>query len=375
MTGHPVLRLTLWTGGLIGAIAGLQRLGTGDLGGPPVGAGATALGRWATSRDPASVLMVGVRELALGTAIYLLAATVLTLAAQASRAASLISLSDRITVPLVRRLVGGVLGMAVAAGPLAGAPSAWATRLPPPPSVTFPAGGPAGPAVTDLEVSPPAPAPDPPTLRRLPDNDPTAATAPSLPASALPPVSTTETPTTAEAVTTAPSTGSPTTPAPPATTSSPSPALAPPATTEAPATAAPPATTETPATAAPPGTTEAPATAASPPTAGSPPNTRPTGAPLATNVPPTVAAPGPPSTDIATSAVQAPPATWTVQPGDHLWRIALLSLQAARRRPVSDAEVAPYWLSVVERNRASLPDPANADLLYVGMTVVLPPIP
>lgn len=73
--------------------------------------------------------------------------------------------------------------------------------------------------------------------------------------------------------------------------------------------------------------------------------------------------------------MEAPPATWTVRPGDHLWRIALLSLQAARRRPVSDAEVAPYWLSVVERNRASLPDPANADLLYVGMTVVLPPIP
>lgn len=73
--------------------------------------------------------------------------------------------------------------------------------------------------------------------------------------------------------------------------------------------------------------------------------------------------------------MEAPPATWTVRPGESLWRIALLSLQAARRRPVSDAEVAPYWLSVVERNRASLPDPANADLLYVGMTVVLPPIP
>lgn len=312
MTGRPVLRFTLWTGGLIGAIAALHRLGTGDLGGPPVGAGATALARWATSRDPASVFMVVVRDLALAIAIYLLAATVLALAAYVSRAASLMSLSDRITVPLVRRLVGSVLGVAVAAGPFAGGPSAWATRLPPPPAVTLPAGGSPGPAVTAVEGLPPSPAPDPPTLRRLPDIDPTAAVAPPAPA---PPAATTDSP----------------------------------------------PTTEAPATAGSPGA-QAPAPA-------------PTGAPLATTVPPTVADAASPPTDSPGATVQTPPAAWTVRPGDHLWGISSRALQAARRRPVSDAEVAPYWLSVVERNRASLPDPANADLLYVGMTVVLPPIP
>lgn len=351
MTGRPVLRLTLWTAGLIGAIAGLYRLGSGDLGGPPVRAGAAALGHWVTTRDPASVLMVLVRWLALGTAMYLLAVTVLALVAHASRAASLISLSDRITVPLVRRLVGSVLGVAVAAGPLAGAPSAWAARLPPPPGVMLPAGGPADHAATAVETTAPALAPDPPTLRRLPDNDPTTGIAPTTtltpPASAPAPPSTTVAPTNTASTTT------PTTLAPPATTS--------PATTGSSATAASPATTEPLATA------EAPASAAPPTT------TAPTGPPFATSAPSSIAAPG--ATPAEGPAMEAPPATWTVRPGESLWRIALLSLQAARRRPVSDAEVAPYWLSVVERNRASLPDPANADLLYVGMTVVLPPIP
>lgn len=352
MTGHPFLRLTLWTAGLIGAIAGLSRLGSGDLGGPPVRGGAAALGQWVTTRDPASVLMAAVRGVALGTAIYLLAVTVLALVAHASRAASLMALSERVTVPLVRRLVGSVLGVAVAAGPFAGASSAWAARLPPPPVVTLSAGGPADPAATTAEAPPPAPAPDPPTLRRLPDNDPTAAITPSttqtLPASAAPQASTTEAPTTTESVITAPITGSPA----PATTS--------------PAThASPPAVSPPPAVPLPPAALPGPA---SPPVP-----TAPAGPALAPAPPPTIA--DPPPTDNAGAVVPATPATWTVRPGDHLWRIARLSLQAARGRPVSDAEVAPYWLSVVERNRSSLPDPANADLLYVGMTVVLPPIP
>jgi hypothetical protein len=64
--------------------------------------------------------------------------------------------------------------------------------------------------------------------------------------------------------------------------------------------------------------------------------------------------------------------TWVAAPGDHLWSIAAATLRSAWGRGGSVTEVAGYWEQVVEANRAALPDP---DLLPVGTTVLLPPIP
>lgn len=72
-------------------------------------------------------------------------------------------------------------------------------------------------------------------------------------------------------------------------------------------------------------------------------------------------------------ATEAP--RWTVAPGDHLWSIAERTLAGAWQRTPAEAEVLPYWEQVVARNRASLADPANPDLLFPGQELVLPPPP
>lgn len=74
-------------------------------------------------------------------------------------------------------------------------------------------------------------------------------------------------------------------------------------------------------------------------------------------------------------AAPAPDATWTVAPGDHLWSIAERVLAGAWGRPPADAEVAPFWEAVVERNQASLADPGNPDLLFPGQVLTLPAPP
>lgn len=85
----------------------------------------------------------------------------------------------------------------------------------------------------------------------------------------------------------------------------------------------------------------------------------------------------PPST---TTPSTTPPATlpeastWLVQPGDHLWSIAQRVVAQHRGRPVSDIEIAPYWRDLIEANRSLLVDPDNADLLFPGQTLRLPPV-
>lgn len=71
----------------------------------------------------------------------------------------------------------------------------------------------------------------------------------------------------------------------------------------------------------------------------------------------------------------APAATWTVRPGDHLWRVAEEVLTAAWGRPPTDREITPYWRDVVEANRPRLPDPRNPDLIWPSMELTVPPPP
>ena len=69
-------------------------------------------------------------------------------------------------------------------------------------------------------------------------------------------------------------------------------------------------------------------------------------------------------------------ATHTVTPGEHLWSIAAGQVATATGRPPADlapADVAPYWLRVVEINRPRLRS-GNANLVYPGEVVELPPL-
>ena len=66
---------------------------------------------------------------------------------------------------------------------------------------------------------------------------------------------------------------------------------------------------------------------------------------------------------------------WTVQPGDHLWRVAERTLADVWGRPPTDDEVAPYWRQVVDANRPVLADPANPDLVFAGQELTIPEPP
>ena len=66
------------------------------------------------------------------------------------------------------------------------------------------------------------------------------------------------------------------------------------------------------------------------------------------------------------------PTEWEVQPGDHLWSIAFRVLQASWERDPSDAEVDPYWRTLVDANRDRLADPGNADLIFPGQHLTVP---
>lgn len=66
---------------------------------------------------------------------------------------------------------------------------------------------------------------------------------------------------------------------------------------------------------------------------------------------------------------------WTVQRDDHFWSIAEQLLTRAWARPPTDAETDPYWRQLVEANRHRLADRDNADLLFVGQVLGVPPPP
>ncbi len=121
----------------------------------------------------------------------------------------------------------------------------------------------------------------------------------------------------------------------------------------------------------PPATTAAPNPPAVPPTVRTAPTvptapTAPTApsAPTAAAVPP--AAPSPPPGGMEVQVV--------VAPGDDLWALAAGRLAATRGiapADVADAEIAPYWVAVCERNRAALAS-GDPNLIFPGEVVTLP---
>ncbi|MEA3019444.1 MAG: resuscitation-promoting factor RpfA [Actinomycetota bacterium] len=62
----------------------------------------------------------------------------------------------------------------------------------------------------------------------------------------------------------------------------------------------------------------------------------------------------------------------TVVAGDHLWAIAERALGARLGRAPSDAEIVPFWTSLIEMNRARLANPADPSLIFAGQELELP---
>jgi nucleoid-associated protein YgaU len=139
--GRSSAVLVGWVGALVlGVVAG-HALGSGVLAVP--GAEVAAWRSWAAATDPLVMTMAILRLVLVAGAWYLLATTVLGVAARALRAVRLVRLADAVSAPVVRRLVqrgtGVMVATAIAAS--AAAPTVRAAEPPPPPSVNVQAPG------------------------------------------------------------------------------------------------------------------------------------------------------------------------------------------------------------------------------------------
>lgn len=316
---------------------------------PPTPWAGGDLAGWLTTTDPGVSAFALLRLLALAVAWYLTLVTALALLSRLSGIPRLISLADRVALPVVRRALHHAIGVGLAvtivgsSGPLLTglAPAAAQPVTEPvvtmqviedergvPPEVRpsddgVPTTGPEvqmvlleeGPAPTRPAAAPddtaPAPRTPGPVVADPPPSAPPATDAASVPGP------------------TSPNDGSPTSPPP-----------------------APPAEADP---------------AASPPAA-----TTPTDPPVASGTDPLAGAPAP-----ADAAATSEPTTteWTIRPGDHLWHVAEQTLHDAWQRPPTDAETAGYWRGLIADNRERLVDAGNPDLVFPGQQFRLPPVP
>jgi hypothetical protein len=84
--------------------------------------------------------------------------------------------------------------------------------------------------------------------------------------------------------------------------------------------------------------------------------------------------PAPPVVPVAPSAPATNDATHTVAPGEHLWSIAATTVAVRTGRAIDDlspGDIAPFWASLVERNRARVRS-GNSSLVYPGEVLELP---
>ena len=112
-----------------------------------------------------------------------------------------------------------------------------------------------------------------------------------------------------------------------------------------------------------------------PPRSGPPTITPPTGPPPPSTAPVPTADPG---ADLPTSGVPvlgSSPGTWTIRPGDHLWRVASVTLNGRWEARPTDAQVLDYLHELISANRERLVVSTDPDLVYPGQVFVLPPVP
>lgn len=67
-------------------------------------------------------------------------------------------------------------------------------------------------------------------------------------------------------------------------------------------------------------------------------------------------------------------ASWTIQPGEHLWRVAEAVVEAGGGRTDDIGSVAEYHQRLIAHNRTRLPVPDDPDLVFPGTVVECPPL-
>ena len=125
--------LALWCLLLIVALFVVTALGRGRLAAPPL-ADPDAWGAWAAARTPDVIAFSLLRLLVLVIGWYLLGVTIIGAAARVARSSRAVRLADLLTVPAVRRLLQGALGVGLATAALVGQVSGEPAAAEPAPS-------------------------------------------------------------------------------------------------------------------------------------------------------------------------------------------------------------------------------------------------
>lgn len=107
------LPLLAWLVALGAGIALFHGMGSGPLAAPPLTRPDT-WGDWAAQREPLTAGVAVLRLIVLGLAWYLVGVTTIGVVARLLRAARLVRMADALTVPAVRRLLQGALGLGLA---------------------------------------------------------------------------------------------------------------------------------------------------------------------------------------------------------------------------------------------------------------------
>ena len=154
--------LLAWVAFLAAGLAALHAM-SASLAPPPL-ARPGQVGDWFHQRQPAEVVFALLRLVALVLAWYLLAVTACGLLARALRLATLVRAVDALTVPAVRRMVNGAVGLSLGATALAGPVGTTVVAAEPP-------------AVATMRRLPDGAPPSPPpmateSMRRLPEEPP-----------------------------------------------------------------------------------------------------------------------------------------------------------------------------------------------------------
>ena len=180
--------LGAWLAVLVVALVGLHAVG-GPLAPPPL-SHPGRFGQWLDQRQPVEAAFAVLRLVALALAWYLLLATAAGVAGRLLRLRPLVMASDLVTVPAVRRLVSGAVGVSLTASVLSGGPGAAAAdssaTAPVAVMQRLPDADPASPPVTMRRLPEPAPPrPGPPAPAASPEPAPAASpeavSAPSQP--------------------------------------------------------------------------------------------------------------------------------------------------------------------------------------------------
>jgi hypothetical protein len=104
--------LALWISALVVGTALFHAIGDGHLSAPPLAP--SGWSAWAAGRDPLIATFAVLRLLVLALSWYLVGVTSIGVLARVLRAASLIRLADALTLPALRRVLQGALGVSLA---------------------------------------------------------------------------------------------------------------------------------------------------------------------------------------------------------------------------------------------------------------------